>query len=131
MRAWQTFDNNLGAPRLARRWLTERLETYAARPDPADLLLTELATNAVVHARTPFTVELHLDVDLRVSVADGDRVGQPVLRPLSDEGEAGRGLPLVAALSERWGVTPAPDGKVVWFEVPVEPGWSPRGESNP
>ena len=79
------------------------------------LLTSELVTNAVVHARTAFTVRATFDApELRVEVRDG---GPEHMEPPTDDpyAEGGRGLLLVAALADRWGVTGRPDGKTVWF----------------
>jgi anti-anti-sigma factor len=81
------------------------------------LMVSELASNAVLHARTAFTVGVSRDERrLRVEVHD-DGEGTPAIRP--DEGltPSGRGLRIVQLLSERWGTEAAETGKVVWFEV--------------
>lgn len=88
------------------------------------LVVAELAANAVLHGRVrgrDFRVRLVLrDGLVRVEVADGRTDRLPVLRASADEG--GRGLLLVAATAERWGVEPRTGApyKVVWAEVRVE-----------
>ena len=82
--------------------------------EPAVLLTSELATNAVVHARTPFRVTVMLDDDLTVEVSDGSEV-LPRLEPVPIDGESGRGLLLVSRLADRWGSRPEERGKTVWF----------------
>ncbi|MCX4819012.1 ATP-binding protein [Streptomyces sp. NBC_01142] len=91
--------------------------------DTAVLLLSELMTNACRHARVPAgravraAVSLVGDV-LRVEVHDAsDALPQP--RSAAPDDESGRGLTLVAALADDWGVGPRPYGigKVVWFEL--------------
>ena len=80
-------------------------------------MTTELVTNAVEHARTPFTVTTDLTRDrLRVEIRDGC-TAQPVagLSPSATD-ISGRGLLIVATLADRWGVQPAVGGKSVWFE---------------
>ncbi|WP_240634683.1 MULTISPECIES: ATP-binding protein [Streptomyces] len=72
-----------------------------------------------------FRVRLVLrDGVVRVEVADGRTDRLPVLREPTDEGEGegGRGLLLVAAVAERWGVEPRPGApyKVVWAEIRVQ-----------
>jgi anti-sigma regulatory factor (Ser/Thr protein kinase) len=87
------------------------------RCDEVVLIVSELVTNAVVHARPPLTLRLVIDARrLRVEVEDGDS-HEPTPRTPSAHGERGRGLSLVAGLCSRWGVRPAPSGKVVWCEV--------------
>lgn len=118
-----TFD---AAPRsvpLARRWLTEALG-----PDPrydvdvARLLLSELATNAVLHARTEMVIRVLDDGwRLRVEVTDfGRGLVQPDPRDPGYDAESGRGLDIVDLLAADWGVLsngPDAPGATVWFEL--------------
>jgi anti-sigma regulatory factor (Ser/Thr protein kinase) len=102
----------------ARREVTALVEAWD-RPELADsvaLLVTELASNAVLHARTEFRVVTILDGCVRIEVHDRSRV-RPVVRR-SDDGLAGtgRGLQLVERLSDAWGVE-LHQGKVVWCHV--------------
>ena len=83
------------------------------------LLASELATNALRHAASSFTVIVRYDgARVRVEVGDGSRAVPRVRRPQPDE-VSGRGLLLVEALASDWGVIPTLDGKRVWFEVPA------------
>ncbi|PNG16470.1 hypothetical protein C1J00_41775 [Streptomyces cahuitamycinicus] len=108
--------------RLARLLATEQLRTWGLPPDPAEHLVAELAANAVTHGRVPgrdFRLTLYVVGDtLRIEVTDtrGDRL--PHHEPAAPHGESGRGLVLVEALADRWGVAhgPAPR-KTVWAEV--------------
>lgn len=91
--------------------------------DDAALIVSELASNAVFHARTPFTVSVvRLGAGVRVEVSDGSSelpaaaAGMPE-DLLAIRSMTGRGLPLVAAMSDRWGCDPRADGKVMWAEV--------------
>jgi len=85
--------------------------------DDIALVVTELVANAVRHAGTDIEITItHITHGVRLEVKDGSR------RPLrqrtaltSDEG--GRGLLLVDALSNRYGVVGEPDGKRVWVEM--------------
>ncbi|MYW68749.1 ATP-binding protein [Streptomyces sp. SID8379] len=116
------------AARLARLLATEQLRTWglAFLLDEAAHIVAELAANAVTHARVPgrdFRLALYVTEGvLRVEVADtrGDR--RPEVR--CGEGESGRGLILVEALSDRWGVGEGPSPrKTVWAELDlVRPG---------
>ena len=85
--------------------------------DVAALLTSELVANAVVHAHSPAVVVLSRSENtLRVDVID---LGDSVLVVERDRqlGDGGRGLPLVDALSDSWGVTPLVLGKTVWFTL--------------
>ena len=83
------------------------------------LLTNELISNAVLHARTDMELRLRTwDDGLRVEVHDGNtRRPSPSLTPA--DATSGRGLHLVESLADRWGVDGTPDGKVVWFELPI------------
>jgi CheY-like chemotaxis protein/anti-sigma regulatory factor (Ser/Thr protein kinase) len=85
--------------------------------DTAELCTSELATNAVIHARSPvLLVVARLANGVRVGVEDESPAG---LEPgsLEGHGESGRGLAIVDALCECWGVDPTADGKTVWFQL--------------
>jgi anti-sigma regulatory factor (Ser/Thr protein kinase) len=112
----------------ARRQLAATLAAWGMPElrDAAELVLSELLTNAVRHARTP---PGHL-VETRIRRLPGDRVrlevhdandGHPVLRDAEDTDESGRGLLLVDALTaHQWGVDARPGlGKLVWAVVSV------------
>jgi anti-sigma regulatory factor (Ser/Thr protein kinase) len=91
--------------------------------DSATLLVSEVVTNAVLHARTGLALSLCVADDvLRVTVSDGSP-RRPQRRPHSLEAGTGRGLSLLAALSTEWGSGPGEDPwqKDVWFELPVDP----------
>jgi anti-sigma regulatory factor (Ser/Thr protein kinase) len=111
----------------ARRFVTDTVVTAGVPElvDDARLLVSELATNAVTHARTEFTVTVHLaSGGLHVEVQDGgDGVPQldltdPVLVAGPAVGtEHGRGLQLLAAAASTWGYRVLEHGKVVWFRL--------------
>jgi anti-sigma regulatory factor (Ser/Thr protein kinase) len=85
--------------------------------DTAALLTSEVVTNAVLHGEGTVLVRARTGGGrLRVEVQD-DGDGAPVLRRAEREDEGGRGLALVAALSDDWGVQEVPGGKYVWFEL--------------
>jgi hypothetical protein len=99
--------------------------------DSAQLGVTEMVTNACLHARTPMVVALRLvtpDI-VRIEVTDSSP-RSPELRPPDAMATTGRGLRLLMSFG-RWGVDPLtpPDiGKTVWFEPWAEPvagfGWN-------
>jgi len=84
-------------------------------------LLSELATNAVIHARTAYTVSITDDgARTRLSVRDASpRTVVP--RQYGADSTTGRGLQLVAQMSRAWGVEEHPDGKTVWVEIDPSP----------
>jgi anti-sigma regulatory factor (Ser/Thr protein kinase) len=93
--------------------------------DTAELLLSELVTNACRHAKSPegryITVSWTLTPPaglLRLEVADANR-RLPAPRTAAPDDECGRGLELLAALATDWGVSDRPlgVGKVVWVEL--------------
>ena len=83
----------------------------------ATQLVSELATNAVIHARTEFVVEVAQTADkVRVEVRDSSPV-VPAQRRYGEESTTGRGLRLVATMAGEWGVETHGNGKTVWFEI--------------
>ena len=105
----------------ARHYVIERLAEHGVDRWPADLLVTELATNVIVHAGSEFEVVVHVDGVVRVTVVD-DSLTLPSRREAADYAMSGRGLQIIDQLATRWGVEPRRDGdgKVVWFELPSE-----------
>ena len=108
------------APGTARHFVDETLRRWdcADALDTIKLLVSELVTNAVLHARSESEVAVLLHRDtIRVEVADGS--GEPPQpRAATAKEVSGRGLELVRKLSTAWGVRASERGKVVWFEVP-------------
>lgn len=85
--------------------------------DTATLLVSELVTNAILHARSDVTVAVRaLEGRVRVEVADGAD-GVPFLRHPTAAATTGRGLGLVQACALAWGVELHPPGKSVWFDL--------------
>jgi PAS domain S-box-containing protein len=83
----------------------------------AELAVSEIVTNALVHAGTPVDVTTLVDeLTVRVEVGDGSP-HLPDARDYDDLAGTGRGLRLLDELVDVWGVTPRVDGKVVWFEL--------------
>lgn len=114
---------------LARRFVRSALAEAGAADwaDVAELVVSELVTNAVVHAGTP--VELAVwptACGVRVEVADGS-LRLPVARDHAATAGTGRGLHLVEQLCSRWGARVRDDGKVVWFELGAGDGHAPEG----
>ena len=103
----------------ARRFVGEALTGYAFDTDRAQLLASELVTNAIRHTSTKLQVEVTVDDnELLISVEDGDpRV--PQAREVPPDAETGRGLFLVERLAQGWGIDidPTTSGKRVWFRL--------------
>jgi anti-sigma regulatory factor (Ser/Thr protein kinase) len=113
---------------MARRFVQARLVDGATDVDTAALLVSEVVTNAILHARTTVTLTVEIEDDVvRITVRDGSPV-QPRLHSFAPTSTTGRGLRLLDQLAKRWGVDadPATGGKVVWFEVgePSEAAWA-------
>ena len=108
--------------RTLREWELDHLE------ESATLLVSEVVTNAVLHARTALCIELERRGDVvRVTVADGSS-RRPERRRHGLSAGTGRGLGLLATLAVEWGSGPAEDPwrKDVWFELPVDPADLPN-----
>jgi serine phosphatase RsbU (regulator of sigma subunit)/anti-sigma regulatory factor (Ser/Thr protein kinase) len=82
----------------------------------AELLVSELVTNAVRYAQGPIGLRLVLENGLVCEVFD-DSAALPRLRYPGVEDERGRGLQVVSQLAQRWGARRTPSGKVVWCEL--------------
>ncbi|MFJ8919685.1 Histidine kinase-like ATPase domain-containing protein [Streptomyces sp. LamerLS-316] len=109
--------------RLARLLATAHLGDWGIPVGPAAHVVAELAANAAVHGRVPgrdfrLRLAVHGDALLRIEVTDtrGERLPASEVPP--EDAESGRGLLIVAALADRWGIDigPAPR-KTVWAEL--------------
>ncbi|HWE53862.1 MAG TPA: ATP-binding protein [Acidimicrobiales bacterium] len=94
-------------------WHLERISERAV------LLVSELATNAVLHARTPFRLSVRFDDSVTVEVTDGS-AEFPKVETSDRDGDRGRGLLLVSRLASDWGSRSESAGKTVWFSL--DPG---------
>jgi DNA-binding NarL/FixJ family response regulator len=104
----------------ARSFVDETLRRWDCgdQLDAVTLLVSEVVTNAIVHAGTEVEVSVQLTPSaVRIEVIDLESA-LPVARDAADDETSGRGLALVEALASAWGVEARPGGKVVWFEVP-------------
>ncbi|WP_306802597.1 ATP-binding protein [Streptomyces sp. DH8] len=109
------------AVREVRRELREFLEHRSGREqvEAAELLVSELVTNALIHTRHGAVVTATAtSARLRVEVQDfaSEDLPAPYV-PNADDGTHGRGLILVRSLADAWGVEAQVLGKVVWFEL--------------
>jgi len=123
-----------------RAFVGASLLEHADGPMVADMQLVanELATNALVHTGTPFSVALERDGRcIRLTVSDGSSTIPVQNAPAGDLDQSGRGLAIVETLSSDWGVRVEPNGsKSVWasFDAPApdaraEPATSTGGSS--
>ena len=116
-----TLPAHLHSVRAARQFVQARCADLGLRKERCDdalLLTSELVTNAVLHGRSEVCVEIVRSSDGRVRVAVHDENSRhPV--PVAQDHDAldGRGLALVEAIADRWGVDERPMGKAVWFEL--------------
>jgi anti-sigma regulatory factor (Ser/Thr protein kinase) len=103
----------------ARRFVREVLHDQSRDIlEAVELMATELATNCVQHARTSFELTInHGTRQIRIEVRDTGP-GRPVPRSPAPRERTGRGLRIVEAMSDSWGIDPASTGKTVWFTVP-------------
>jgi anti-sigma regulatory factor (Ser/Thr protein kinase) len=121
----------------AREFARDELGTRYARSvvDDVSLLVTEMVTNAVLHAGTPLRVTLELAPEaVRVEVEDGSP-DPPSRRDDGADVVSGRGLRLVEGIASSWGTDRVGAGKRVWCVVPVASatvrGRSRRGRPRP
>jgi anti-sigma regulatory factor (Ser/Thr protein kinase) len=112
--------------RLARLLATEQLRSWGLPLDPAVHIVAELAANAATHGRVPgrdFRLVMYVVADtLRIEVTDTRSDRFPQAQHPTADAESGRGLLLVDALADRWGVAPGPrPRKTVWAELNLPP----------
>ncbi|WP_051723042.1 ATP-binding protein [Streptomyces albus] len=111
--------------RLARRLAVAQLCSWELPYESAEHIVAELAANAALHGRAPgrdfrLTLTLRGADTLRIEVTDtrGDHLPPVTPERASPDAESGRGLLLVEALADRWGVTTGPPPqKTVWAEL--------------
>jgi two-component sensor histidine kinase len=133
MIAARTFPKTPTAVTHARRFVLEALGEVG--PDVADnaaVMVSELATNSVRHAASQFTVTIDRTADeIRVSV-DDDGAGLPMVKSPPPAEPTGRGLRIVGALADAWGVTPHAHGpgKSVWFTLATGTPRAAKRDSN-
>lgn len=113
----------------ARHHLRDLLRRCGADEDAveiAQLCVSELVTNAVMHGGTGTSLSVELDDGLLTVVVE-DRGGRGDFDGMPDEDPtriSGRGLALVDALASAWGSDGSPDGTTVWFELELSPASS-------
>ncbi|WP_369052335.1 ATP-binding protein [Kineococcus terrestris] len=105
-----SLDAHLSSPALARHWVCERCPAEhlpEARRWIAELLTSELVSNALEHGQGPVTLTMTHDAEgIVVGISDGT-TSIPALRPQSPTATSGRGIALVDALATAWGYYPS------------------------
>uniref|UniRef100_A0AAU3GYN9 ATP-binding protein n=1 Tax=Streptomyces sp. NBC_01401 TaxID=2903854 RepID=A0AAU3GYN9_9ACTN len=117
--------------RLARLLATAHLGEWGLPTEPAAHIVAELAANAVVHGRVPgrdfrLYLAVHHQAFLRIEVSDTQGYSLPPapgsVEATPGDAESGRGLLIVEALADRWGVDVGPvPRKTVWAELDLAP----------
>ena len=116
---------DLRSPALARRYVTTALHGGPHQPllDDALLLVTEIVTNAIVHAGT--SARLSIDTtdhgSIRFEVVDRSPMSSLAMRSSSANSTGGRGLHRLSALASAWGTMHTPSEKSVWFTLGPSP----------
>jgi anti-sigma regulatory factor (Ser/Thr protein kinase) len=113
-----SLDHDFAMVGAARRAVASWLDERGCRTgDDALLVLSELVTNAIVHAGDGCTIDVrHSDGLLRLEVRDWSP-HEPVVRSVAPTDVGGRGLHVVDALADEWGWELMADGKRVWAVV--------------
>ena len=117
----RVFTRATSSPRAARLFASEVLTRWGREEFLTDaaFVVAEFTANAVMHARSDFTVEISRRADVvRVAVADSSSVW-PVPRAAAPTELTGRGLAMIATLAHRWGTESRGIGKVVWAELAI------------
>jgi anti-sigma regulatory factor (Ser/Thr protein kinase) len=135
MKRSRSFPETKSSVPQARRFIADFLAARA--PDVAEtatLLVSELATNALVHASSEFDVTVVYPTRagrVRIEVADRNR-SQPVPLEPPPTVPHGRGLFLVSTLADAWGVQEAGrrSGKTIWFELAPTPAGAAATEGS-
>lgn len=111
------------SPARARRFLADACSSWelpAEVTEVAVLAVSELVTNAVLHAATPLLLLVdHDGHNLTLAVADGE-AQLPALSTPKPDAESGRGVAIVDQLGATWGTQRTALGKTVWVSFPIE-----------
>jgi anti-sigma regulatory factor (Ser/Thr protein kinase) len=112
----------------ARHFVAWALESWGLECEDLPLLVSELATNAVLHARSDFEVTIiRSDRRVRVEVFD-QNTRLPSFAVAPPDAYSGRGLMLLRELASAWGVESHSDsGKTIWFELELPPASASNG----
>jgi len=114
----QRFDPRIESVPEARRFIRDGVARAGGDADAAELMTSELAANAVMHADTPFEVCLrHEPESVRVEIMN--HAPEMIAELVVASDESGRGLTIVDRLARAWGVETGAESKTVWFELPT------------
>lgn len=114
------FQPTLFAASVARRFVTEALRGWGrhALVDRAEVVVSEMVSNAIRHSGRPFRVVVSLKDDVvRIAVTDPSSEPPTVRAEDPEIATGGRGMHLIGALSRRWGTQLHDGGKTVWAEI--------------
>jgi len=117
--ATMTFPVSIESPAAARRFVNTTVRGWGFRDlaDHAELMVSELVTNVVIHANTAGRITCRaLPAGVRIEIEDAAAASPHQPTPDADR-TWGRGLAIVATLARRWGTEVRGGGKTVWFEL--------------
>ncbi|MEU5806683.1 ATP-binding protein [Streptomyces sp. NPDC047718] len=97
------------------------LDAHGDLTDTAELLVSEIVTNALRHARGPVRLNLRAEGDRLLCEVEDACDADPVRRTAPLGAEGGRGIELLDLLSEAWGSHRTATGKTTWFELSLRP----------
>jgi anti-sigma regulatory factor (Ser/Thr protein kinase) len=120
--AWDLADDPEAVGR-ARALATGQVDAWGLDGDlsfTTELVVSELVTNAIRYASGPIQLRLIRDRTLICEVSDTGHTS-PHLRRAGSDDEGGRGLFLIAQMTQQWGTRYTPTGKTIWAEQPIAP----------
>jgi len=113
----QTFEPLVTSAVEVRRFVDSTLRDWNVEDHLVGFLANELATNAILHARTPFEVRLEREEKIcRIAVTD-QNPRLPILQPVPPDAPSGHGMMVMNREALSWGVDSGGDGKTVWCVV--------------
>ncbi|MGW4566853.1 ATP-binding protein [Streptomyces sp. NPDC004561] len=123
--AWEAswpLPRELTSARRARYLVTAQLGEWARGDlaDTAELLVSELVTNALRHTRGPLRLNLRLRHSRLLCEVEDTEPASPVRNTAAPDAEGGRGTELLDMLADAWASTRTATGKTIWFELRTE-----------
>lgn len=124
LRALVDLPARSASPAAARRVIASVLPAWGLTElvDDAQLVTSELVTNALSHAAGQDSYELELTArpdGVRIALADGSTV-RPIVEELKSSRPSGRGIAIIEKLATRWGADDHEGGKKVWIELTLD-----------